>query len=108
MCDPGWEKWDPESWIRDVYPGSGILDLGMGYLSRIRGSWIQNVYPGSATLILAQKILDNDIMKCEDLIKNIQMTFNFVTQLIYPLHFPFMGVFNFVIQEPSVNKQEET
>jgi hypothetical protein len=36
------------------------------------------------------------------------MAFNFVTLLIYPLHFPFMGVFNFVIQEPSVNKQEET
>jgi len=93
--------------------GSGILDSGC--LSRIRdpgsgngmfipdpGSWIRNVYPGSAALILALKILDNAIMK------NIQMTFNFVTLLIYPLHCPFMGVFNFVIQEPSVNKQEET
>ena len=62
--------------------GSGILDPGC--LSQIRdpgsgngmfipdpGSWIQNVYPGSATLILALKILNNAIMKCEDLIKNI-------------------------------------
>jgi hypothetical protein len=36
------------------------------------------------------------------------MAFYFVTLLIYPLHFPVKGVFNFVIQEPSVNKQEET
>ncbi len=103
IWDPGWKKWDPESWIWDVYPGSGILDLWMGCLS-----WIRNVYPGSATLILALKILKNAIMKCEDLIKNIQMAFNFVTLLIYPLHFLFMGVFNFVIQKPSVNKQEQT
>jgi hypothetical protein len=62
--------------------GFGILDPGC--LSRIRdpgsgngmfipdlGSGIRNVYPGSATLILALKILNNAIMKCEDLIKNI-------------------------------------
>jgi hypothetical protein len=36
------------------------------------------------------------------------MAFNFVTLLKYPLHFPFKGVFIFVKQEPSVNKQEET
>ncbi len=44
IWDPGWKKWDSESWIRDVYPGSGILDLGMGCLSRIRD-------PGSGMFI---------------------------------------------------------
>jgi hypothetical protein len=36
------------------------------------------------------------------------MAFNFVTLLNYPQYFPFKGVFNFVIQEPSVNKLEKT
>jgi hypothetical protein len=50
--------------------GSGILD-GSGMFIPDPESWIRNVYPGSATLILAQKILNNAIVKCEDLIKNI-------------------------------------
>jgi hypothetical protein len=48
-------------------------------------------------------IPNNAILKCEDLIKNIQMAYNFVTLLIYPLNFFFKGVFNFVIQEYFFN-----
>ncbi len=48
-------------------------------------------------------IPNNAILKCEDLIKNIQMAYNFVTLLIYPLNFFFMGVFNFVIQNNFLN-----
>ncbi len=43
------------------------------------------------------QFLNNAILKCEDLIKNIQMAYNFVTLLIYPLYFFFKGVFNFAI-----------
>jgi hypothetical protein len=70
VWDLGWKKFDPGSWIRDVYPGSRILD-GTGMLIPNPESWIRNVYPRSATLILAQKVLNNAIVKCEDLIKNI-------------------------------------
>ncbi len=88
---------DPGSWIWewDVYPGSGILDPEC--LSQIRN-----------TDFSSKNGNGNAIMKCEDLIKNIYKALNFVTLLIYPLHFLFMGVFNFVIQDPSVNKQEQT
>ncbi len=36
VWDPGWQKLDPGSWIRDVYPGSGILDSEC--LTRIRNT----------------------------------------------------------------------
>jgi hypothetical protein len=39
--------------------------------------------------------------------EKIQMAFNFVTVLIYHVHSPCKGVFNFVIQDPSSKSQEE-
>ncbi len=64
VWDPGWQKLDPGYWIQDVYPGSWMQDV-------YPGSWMWDVQPGSATLILTQKILNNAIVKCEDLIKKI-------------------------------------
>jgi len=62
-------------------------------------SWVRN----TDLPISAKKILNNAMIKCEDLIKNIQMALNFVTLLIYPLNFFFKGVFNFVIQKYFLN-----
>jgi hypothetical protein len=75
LTNPGSGIRDGKNGIRN--PGSGMFipdpDPGSGNEMFIPdpGSWIRSAYPGSATLILAQKILNNAIMKCEDLIKNI-------------------------------------
>ncbi len=54
IWDPGWEKSDPGSWIRDKHPGSWIRDKHTGSWIRDKhpGSWIRDKHPGSATLCI--------------------------------------------------------
>jgi len=91
--------------------GSGFAS-GSGSISQRPGSGSTPKCHGSATLVdpwhfgpdpqirttdlririyVRIRLLNIASLKCQDLIKNIQMAYNFVTLLIYPLKFFFRG-----------------